>query len=202
MKQDVRARFKNESIQKRMPKGHQDRFLNKLEKALPEEKGNVKKLSISYWGVAASIAILCVLGGGMFWMQDKQIIDAPQVVSGDDHHQSTNETADGKTISLGDLSPDLKKVEEYYTTNINLQLAMLELNDENKEVFEGYMAQLATLASEYKTLNTELTAHGPSEETVTALINNLQLRLQLLYRLQEKLKELKQSNQNETIQSI
>jgi hypothetical protein len=94
-------------------------------------------------------------------------------------------------ITLGDLSPDLKKVEDYYMTGINVQLASLKFTEDNKALIEGYMRQLSELNDEYKNLNAELNTNGPSEATITAMIDNLKLRLELLFKLKNKLKELK-----------
>lgn len=108
-----------------------------------------------------------------------------------------NTNIENKTgISLGDLSPDLKKVESYYVANINLELAKLAVSDDNKEVVDGYMERLADLNSEYKNLIYELNQIGPNDQTISALIKNLQLRLQLLQQLKMKLNEL-QSSKNE-----
>ena len=60
----------------------------------------------------------------------------------------------------------------------------------NKEMFDGYLEQLEELNKEYAVLSDELTTSGPTERTVNALIDNLKLRLNLLYRLKEKLSEL------------
>jgi len=46
-------------------------------------------------------------------------------------------------------------------------------------------------------LNAELGRVGPTEATVTALIDNLKLRLDLLFKLKNKLKELKKQNNEE-----
>jgi len=45
-------------------------------------------------------------------------------------------------------------------------------------------------------LEEELTQSGLNEQTINALIDNLKLRLNLLYRLKEKLSELNKSNNN------
>ncbi len=102
---------------------------------------------------------------------------------------------------LADLSPDLKKLEDYYKTGINVQLASLKITDENKELVDGYMERLAVLDNEYSALNAELTKVGPTESTVTALIDNLKLRLDLLFKLKNKLKELK-NQENEKIETL
>jgi len=51
--------------------------------------------------------------------------------------------------------------------------------------------QLAQLDLEYETLNTELMEVGANEQTVQALIDNLQLRLDLMMKLKSKLNTLK-----------
>jgi len=53
------------------------------------------------------------------------------------------------------------------------------------------------LDKEYNSLNAELSKVGPTEATVTALIDNLKLRLDLLFKLKNKLKELKNQNNEE-----
>jgi uncharacterized protein involved in exopolysaccharide biosynthesis len=91
-------------------------------------------------------------------------------------------------------------VESYYTTGINVQLASLKVNDDNKELVDSYMKRLNELHTEYKVLNKELNEVGPNEATITALVDNLQLRLELLFKLKNKLEELKkQNNENYTI---
>jgi len=104
-------------------------------------------------------------------------------------------------ISIGDLSPGLKKVEDYYMAGINLQLASLKIAPENKELVDGYMSQLSILDKEYKKLNLELNREGPTEATITALIDNLKLRLELLFKLKNKLNEFK-TQENEKIDNI
>ena len=114
---------------------------------------------------------------------------------------NTSDALENNQISLGDLSPDLKKVEEYYITGINLQLASLKINSENKDLVDGFMKQLGILDKEYKRLSTELNKEGPNEATITALIDNLKLRLELLFKLKNKLNELKKQ-ENEPINNI
>jgi len=94
------------------------------------------------------------------------------------------------TKTLGDVSPDLKKVEDYYLANINLELSKVKLTPENKEMFDGYVQRLEDLKNEYNTLSIELTKNGPNEQTINALISNLKFRLNLLHRLKEQLKTL------------
>jgi ABC-type iron transport system FetAB ATPase subunit len=79
-----------------------------------------------------------------------------------------------------------------------LELASLEMSPDNKVVVDDFMDRLSELNKEYKSLNNELNEVGPNEQTIGALIKNLQLRLQLLLKLKEKLHQLK-SSENETV---
>lgn len=188
MAQDLRELFKNSGEQRQpMKKGHRDRFLQRLEAHLPRNKKNHRL----HWAVAAGVLALVGLGIHHFVTDydgavvDTVIVDKPNVVP------------ENPGISLGDLSPDLKKVEDYYVVNINMELSRLEFSGKNKVVVDSYLKQLGTLGVEYKKLNEELNDMGPNDHTILALIKNLQLRLQLLYTLKEKLNELK-SSENET----
>ncbi len=99
-------------------------------------------------------------------------------------------TIDKKINSIADISPDLKKVEDYYLTNINYQIAKIKITDQNKDLLEIYLSQLSVLQQEYKELNTNLISKEVSDETLDALIENLQLRLQLLRQLKKKLEKI------------
>lgn len=186
MAQDIRKLFKNENKRSshKMPEGHEKRFLNKLDDALPAESDN--RSLFSFMRIAASIVVLIGLSFGAY-----KFFEIPKV-------EQQQEVAT-KLKSLGDVSPDLKKVEDYYLANINLELSKVKLTPENKELFDGYVVKLEELNKEYKTLSVELTENGPNELTVSALIDNLKLRLNLLYRLKEQLQDLNDSNVDQEI---
>ncbi|GLB52014.1 hypothetical protein NBRC110019_10530 [Neptunitalea chrysea] len=180
-----------------LPEGHEKRFLDKLEKELPEKQ---KKRSVFFYVKIAAAAIIVIGIGSMLFIHSisdtkEELVPDNQVV---DTTEETESSPENEQITLGDLSPDLKKVEEYYVASINVTLASLEINDVNKRLFEGYMDRLSVLNKEYKTLTTELNTYGPNEQTIGALINNLQLRLQLLYKLKNKLDEFKKTKQDES----
>ena len=184
MARDLRKLFEEEqeSEQFLMTKGHEKRFMDRMEKELPKQE----KSSFFILKIAASILVLASIGTFFY-------------INGEDNTIPTNivdkapvvETKN--SISLGDLSPDLKKVENYYVANINLVLSKLDASGNNKVLVDGYMERLAELNLEYKNLNAELNQIGPNDKTITALIKNLQLRLQLLQRLKEKLNEVQSS---------
>ncbi|PNQ72131.1 hypothetical protein C1T31_13585 [Hanstruepera neustonica] len=188
MAQDIRDLIKNDSskTQGKMPEGHEARFLKKLDAELPlhEEK------SWSWLQLAASVVIVLGLSFGAYNYFKVDNLDTPtQVVD-------TN-AGQPYTKSLGDISPDLKKVEDYYLASINYELSKVKLTPENKELIDGYLSQLAELNKEYKNLSLELTNSGPNELTVNALITNLKLRLNLMYRLKEQLNTLNNSQSDQ-----
>lgn len=189
MARDLRKLFEEQRKEKafKMKEGHEDRFLAKLEEEMPIST----KSKMQWLKIAASIII--VLGIGTYFFLNQQgdgDVQKTRVVSTDDEATKTG-------ISLGDLSPDLQKVETYYVANINLELSNLEVSDENKGLVDGYMEQLSELDAEYKKLNQELNEIGPNDQTITALVKNLQLRLQLLQKLKTKLNQLKSSKNEE-----
>lgn len=187
MAQDLRKLFEQDQKQQgdSMPKGHEARFRALLDEELPRSKSWFS----SYWAVAASIVVL--LGVAAFlWQNQATSTDIPTTVV------DREDTSAVPQITLGDLSPDLKKVEDYYVSNINLELAQLDLSGEAKSVADGFIVQLGELDAEYKRLNSELNTLGPNDQTIEALVKNLQLRLQLLYKLKDTLQEFK-SSENE-----
>lgn len=210
MARDLKKMFENyEPESSELPQGHELRFEAKLEKAFPEnfqEETTVRKIekrtSAPRLKMAATFAVL--LAVSFFGYQqlnnpDGEITDANKSIGGTDSEKIEN--SDTPKLTLADISPELKRVEEYYMTGINVQLASLKINDENKDLVDGYMQRLSELDKEYTSLNVELAKVGPTETTVTALIDNLKLRLDLLFKLKNKLKELKIQN-NEDFKAI
>jgi len=194
MAQDLKELFKNDrkvaDRDHKLKQGHTARFLEKLAEELPSRK----KSSYGWLKIAASVAVL--LTASIFYFNRDPDLDTTLTDPVVD-----NEAIKRTTLSLGDLSPDLKKVEDYYVANINLALSELEVSQESKEMTDGFMQQLSKLNEEYRRLNTELNTQGPNDQTITALIKNLQLRLQLLQKLKTKLNELK-SSKNEQVKIV
>lgn len=189
MEQDLREMFKKDREKQKhtIKNGHEERFLKKMEAAMPVER----KPMGGWLKIAASVAVIMCLGiGFLFFNNDDD--NTQTVVDADTTEEQKSE------FTFGDLSPDLKKVENYYVAHINMELAKLEVSPDTKELVDSFMEQLNNLNLEYKTLNTELKELGPNDQTITALIENLQLRLQLLQKLKRKLNELKLSK-NEQI---
>jgi hypothetical protein len=184
MAQDIRELFKiqQKETHEKMPENHQSRFLEKLNESMPVKK----KTNFSWLQIAASLVVLIGLSFGVFkyFQPSTSVLPTNNVV----------ETKKVETKTLGDVSPGLKKVEDYYLASINLELSKVKYTPETKDVFDGYLEQINVLNKEYENLSVELTKNGPNELTVNALIDNLKYRLNLLYRLREQLNELNASN--------
>lgn len=186
MAQDIRELFQKEQkneTQANLPAGHEARFLKKLD----VEFSKTSKTTWSWWYIAASIVVVLGVGFGTFKYfqvpENIQVVDTPT--------DTESNKGEIPTRTLGDISPDLKKVEDYYLANINFELSKVTLTPENKDLIDGYLTQLETLNQEYKRISLELTHSGPNELTVNALITNLKFRLNLMYRLKEQLETLK-----------
>lgn len=174
MEQDLRKLMQNQGAEKseQLREGHELRFLNKLDDTLPQKK----KPMVVLWKVAAGIAILLMAGTTGYLISEG--------------NGSQTQVASSE-VTLGSFSPELQKIETYYTANINLQLSTLSYDEQSKDLVEGYMMRLQDLDEAYDHLNSELNSYGPSEATITALIDNLKIRLELLFKLKNKLKEFK-----------
>ncbi|RIV69849.1 hypothetical protein [Flagellimonas aequoris] len=199
MAHDLRDLFEKEREQKHysLKEGHEVRFLSKLEEDMPTEPP--KKKVYTWWlQIAASVVVVLGLSIYFFVGSDNKIDPDGNITVVD----RENPSGEAQNISLGDLSPDLKKIETYYTTNINLQLSDLEMDPNNKELMDSYMDRLAELNAEYHRLNAELNELGPNDQTIEALIKNLQLRLQLLQKLKTKLNQLKSSKNEQESSNI
>ncbi|MGC6429670.1 MAG: hypothetical protein ACON5F_01355 [Jejuia sp.] len=184
MEQDIRDLFKNEQLQHaEMPENHEARFLEKLETAFPDIEQKTSK--ISWLNIAASVVLLIGLSFGAYQFLDTDGKQGTEMAS----------TETVKTKTLGDVSPDLKKVEDYYLASINLELSKIKPTAETKAVFDGYLEQLEELNQEYKKLSQELN-ENTSELTINALIDNLRFRLDLLYRLKEQLQTLEATDES------
>lgn len=190
MGQDLKEMFEREREEKKifLKEGHEARFIKKLDTTLPEQKIDIRLLKI-----AASFLVLFGLGTFAYVQLSNTEAIPTTIVNMDKKIEKEPH------FSFGDLSPDLKKVENYYVANINLELAKLEVSAENKDMVDSFMERLQELNEEYEELTEELNQTGPNDQTITALIENLQLRLQLLQKLKKKLNQLKTSKNEQVI---
>ncbi|MCC4230141.1 hypothetical protein [Zunongwangia profunda] len=200
MGQDIRKMLQKdkESRKFKMPEGHQARFEDRLNKAFPKKR---KSGGRKWFFQIAAILVIALAAGGFFYFNSGTSVDpyGPQVVETSEEkpvEEKKENTTATKQFQLSDVSPQYKKIEDYYMASLNMELAKLSINKENKELIDSFMKQLAELDKEYKRLNNELNELGPNEQTIEAMVANLQLRLELLFKLKQKLKEIKGSKDN------
>ncbi len=184
MQVDLREKIKNDKMMRELPNNHRDIFEQRLQEELHQKNNN----NYTFMKIAASVLILLSVGftGYQFFKPE-----VPQEIV------KTEEVSKNKINSMADVSPNLKKVEDYYLTQINYQIAKIKITDENKDLLELYLSQLSVLQQEYEDLNLQLNTDEISEDTIEALIENLQLRLQLLKQLKKKLEIIENLNSKE-----
>ena len=188
MAQDIREMFKNGSLAKeRLEKGHHKRFERKLDKEFGKEK---EHNSFLFFKIAAIFII--AIGVAFFYFKSNNTPTENKMVNTPDI-EKTNSVQKKDNIQLSEISPEFEKIENYYLAGINLELAKLEINADNKLLIDSFMVELSELDKEYQRLNMDLNETGINEQTVQAMINNLQLRLELLFKLKNKLNDLKKS---------
>ena len=196
MGQDIRDMFKdNDSwTSEKLSEGHQRRFEAKLDSALPNQKNASK---FTYLKIAAIFIV--VLGVAAFFINRNQFVksDSPIVGAPKVENEDEKDAIPVKEFQLSEVSPEFKKIENYYLAGINMELAKLEVNSSNKALIDSFMGKMAELNNEYKRLNTEFNEIGPNEQTIEAMVENLQYRLDLLYKLKNKLNEIKQTKNTE-----
>ena len=191
MGQDLREMFRNEEEQssEKLNKGHRKRFEAKLDEAMPKESSGSKFLILK---IAAVLVVALGVGFAFFNPLGKEtdagnaVVETP--VSDEEGAEEPNEQ-----FQVSQVSPEFKKVEDYYLANLNFELSKLEITEENKALMDSFMKQLAELEKEYQRLNNEFSELGANEQTLEAMIVNLQLRLELLYKVKSKIKEIKQT---------
>ncbi len=161
-----------------LPKNHKQRFEQRLDTL---QKSN-KRSSFFFLKIAASLVVLVGLGYAVLNGV------TPDVNTGGPEQPAATFS------SLSAISPEMQKVENYYMSAINYELASLEKTPENQQLLDDYLEKIGKLDNDYKRLNESLATEGINEKTIKSLITNLQLRLQLLLQLKDQLNELQTRN--------
>ncbi|MDN3644252.1 hypothetical protein QWY87_16175 [Lutimonas halocynthiae] len=178
MKVDIKEKLKEKEMLRELSHNHRSDFEKKLQKELHKKSPGSRQ----YLMIAASVILLFTMGYMITLTQDQP------------HEKLQKPSA---SITLEEFSPELKKIENYYLTAINMELANLEVTDANKLVLQEYFRKMNSLTNEYKLQSEELQIDKIDEELINNLIDNLQMRLQLMIELKNELKKLK-TKENET----
>ncbi len=203
MAQDIRKMFQEEKDRpsEKLKKGHLRRFEAKLDKALPKEVSEEKRSNDHFFFLKIAAVFIVVVGVAFFFFaphmggNENQVVETPVSV------EEGEDVVPVKEYQLSDVSPEYKRVEDYYLASLNIELAKLDINEENRALVDAFMEQLAELDKEYKRLNAEIEKNGLNERSVEAMIANLQLRLELLFKLKNKINEINET-QNEKYENL
>lgn len=149
--------------------GHQERFLDKLN----QSQGVVSITRKSNWwrplSIAASIALVCVLGWQLF---DGQPTVKEQVV---------------------EIAPEISETEFYFASLIAEQVQVLrdEKSPETAKLVDDTLMQLDKLEADYQALEQELINGGNSQLLLNAMITNFQTRIDLLREVLDTIETIK-----------
>jgi len=168
MGQNLKKLFEQDRLVNHPRKGsHEDLFIEQLYKELPVKK----KIVFSSFRIAASVLVLIGIGIASYMIMDN----------------SFKQKEESIVYTLKNISPELEEIESFYVTNINLALSDIERNNENQAFVKRYMKRLSLLKEEYKNLIAEMNEEGPNSLSISVLINNLKLQLDLLQELQKQI---------------
>ncbi|MDY8134105.1 hypothetical protein [Aquimarina sp. 2201CG5-10] len=198
MAQDIRELLKQDRQipSENIRNGHQDRFMARLEKELPKKS---RSLGYSWLRIAASVVVILSVSFMAINQFGKNSGENPEVV--ESTVKNSTVILPKQSSSLAEISPEYEKVENSILTSIKFQLSQITIDDRNRELVESFMIRLDKLDKEYQKLNKELIEVGPNVQSVEAMMENLTMRLTLLNRLNDKLKEL-ESIENEHYNEI
>ncbi len=197
MGQDIRELLKQDTRipAERLAEGHENRFMARLEEELPRK---ARKFNYGWLKIAASIVVVLSVSLFTFNELGNKNIKGTEVVGIDTPDVKNSTVILTKQASpLAEMFPEYGEAENYLLTGIKFQLSQITVDDSNRELVESFMKRLGNLNKEYQDLNKELIEVGPNVQSAEAMIENLTLRLSLLNRLKDKLKELEKiENEN------
>ncbi|WP_405326287.1 hypothetical protein [Leeuwenhoekiella sp. LLG6367-2.1] len=192
MAQDIRELLKNDlSVPTEgLKPNHEARFNARLDENFGTQ-AKAKAEGYLWMKIAAVLVVLIAVTG--------LLLNNPFSATTPQQPTDANTIASTTTakVQLSDFSPEYKQIEDRYLASIHMELAQLNVTDDNKAVVDAFMGQLEELNQEYDRLNEDLVEAGVNNQNIQALVDNLQFRLDLLLKLKEKLNELQESQFNE-----
>jgi hypothetical protein len=155
--------------------GHLERFNRKLEMRF--HYAAVKRSIVPYLLRAAVVTLLITLSS--LWTWDHFI------------------RSDRNRMSLSDVSPQYKEVENYYVHEVNLmesEISTIRLSD-NPEQQEMLRKEMKSMDSVYVQLQKELKANPNDERIINAMIEHYQTKLEVMTYIVNQLKGIRNENQ-------
>jgi cytochrome c-type biogenesis protein CcmH/NrfG len=156
--------------------GHFERFNRKLEVRF---QSKVIKRSIGPYLLRAAVVTLLVTLSSL-WTWDHFIRPG------------------SSRMTLGDVSPQYKEVENYYIHQVNLmesEIGTVEVLN-NAEQKEMLMKEMRTMDSTYISLQKELKANPNDERIINAMIEHYQTKVEVMSYIVNQLKAIRNENEN------
>ena len=156
--------------------GHLERFNRKLEKRF--QVNTIKRSIVPYLLKAAVVTLLITLSSLWTW----------------DHFIRTGSTR----MTLGQVSPQYKEVENYYVHQVNLmegEISGVDLKN-NPEQKTMLLKEMKGMDSTYVSLQKELKANPNDERIINAMIEHYQTKLEVMTYIVNQLKTIRNDNQN------
>jgi hypothetical protein len=156
--------------------GHFERFSVKLE--LRRQARSIKRSIVPYLLRAAVVTLLVTLSS--LWTWDHFI------------------RPDSRRMSLGQVSPQYREVENYYIHQVNLMQDEIVNTDiqNSPEQKEMLISELKSMDSVYVSLQKELKANPNDERIISAMIEHYQTKLEVMTIIVEQLKAIRKDNTN------
>ena len=156
--------------------GHLERFNRKLEKRFQVD--TIKRSIVPYLLKAAVVTLLITLSSLWTW----------------DHFIRTGSSR----MTLGQVSPQYKEVENYYVHQVNLmegEIVNVDLKN-NPEQKTMLLKEMKSMDSTYVSLQKELKANPNDERIINAMIEHYQTKLEVMTYIVNQLKTIRNGNQN------
>ena len=155
--------------------GHLERFNRKLE--IKFQVATVKRSIVPYLLKAAVVTLLITLSSLWTW----------------DHFIRTGSSR----MTLGQVSPQYKEVENYYVHQVNMmegEIVNVDLkNNPDQKVL--LMKEMKSMDSTYVSLQKELKANPNDERIINAMIEHYQTKLEVMTYIVNQLKTIRNDNQ-------
>jgi hypothetical protein len=155
--------------------GHFERFNRKLE--MKFQVATVKRSIVPYLLKAAVVTLLITLSSLWTW----------------DHFIRTGSSR----MTLGQVSPQYKEVENYYVHQVNMmegEIVNVDLKN-NPDQKALLMKEMKGMDSTYVSLQKELKANPNDERIINAMIEHYQTKLEVMTYIVNQLKTIRNDNQ-------
>ena len=174
--EEIFKRGRSEFDDREPSDGHFERFSFKLATRL--HAGKAKRSILPYLLKAAVVTLLVTLSS--LWTFD--------------HFVRPNLK---KTMTLSEVSPEYREVENYYVTQVNfMENEFTSLDLSNPEQKEALMSEMASMDSVYVELQKELKANPNDQRIIDAMIKHYQTKLEVMTYILDQLRQIKAETEN------